>query len=215
MKQKDAIKIRDIGDFTLISKDYLSLIFRVSSTSTDKKLIIVSFTRYTYVVNGLKIKMLMSNNIFDSKKMSVDLKNQKIIIENCKHITTSLKIVSKDLSIKRVIKVSNVTKISVNSVTMIFFKLRDKFNLSSERDFMFVSQRVERLNIENNIMLHIVDAYIVVVQIRNANSKNVFLFKNIKLKIVQKYKKKKCYLAIVEDAHLTANSKSHKSTSRN
>ena len=39
-------------------------------------------------------------------------------------------------------------------------------------------------------MSHIVDVYIVVVQIRNVNSKNIFLFKNIKLKIVQKYEKK-------------------------
>ena len=68
--------------------------------------------------------------------------------------------------------------------------MRDKFNLLNEHDFMFVSQRVKRLNIKNNIMSHIVNVYIVVVQIRNVNSKNVFLFKSIKLKIVQKYEKK-------------------------
>ena len=89
--------------------------------------------------------------------------------------------------IKRIIKINNVTKILINFVTITFFKLRDKFNLLNKRDFIFVSQRVEQLNIKNNIMSYIVDVYIVVVQIRNVNSKNVFLFKSIKLKIVQKY----------------------------
>ena len=163
----------------------------MSNTFANKKSIIVNFIRYAYVVNNLKIKMFINNNIFDSKKMFVDLKNQKIIIENCKHITTSLKIINKNSSIKQIIKINNVTKILINFITIIFFKLRDKFNLLNKHDFMFVSQRVERLNIENNIIFHIVDVYIAVVQIRNVNFKNVFLFKNIRLKIIQKYEKKK------------------------
>ena len=116
--------------------------------------------------------------------MFVNLKNQKIIIENCKHIIMSLKIINKNSSIKQIIKINNIIKILINFITIIFFKLRDKFNLLNERDFMFVSQRVKRLNIKNNITLHIVNVYIVVVQIRNVNFENVFLFKNIKLKIV-------------------------------
>ena len=115
--------------------------------------------------------------------------------------------------IKRIIKINNVTKILINFVTIIFFKLRDKFNLLNKRDFMFVSQRVEQLNIENNIMLYIVNVYIVIVQIRNVNSKKI-LFKNIKLKIVQKYKKK-CYLTIVENVYLTTNFKNYKFAFRN
>ena len=86
-------------------------------------------------------------------------------------------------------KINNVTKILINFVTIIFFKLRDKFNLLNKRNFIFVLQRVEQLNIENNIMLYIVKVYIIVVQIRNINFE-FFLFKNIKLKIVQKYEKK-------------------------
>ena len=216
MRQKvDAIKVRGIGDFTLISKDYLSISFRVSGTSINEKSVIVSFIRHVYVVNDLKIKMLMGNDIFDSKKMTIDLKNQKIIIESCKHITTSLEVVNRDSSVKRIARASNVTKISVNSVTMMSFKFRGKFNLSSGRDFMFVSQRVERLGIEDGIMFYIVDVYIVVVQVRNASFKDVFLFKSIRLGIVQEYEEKECYLAAVEDVHLTANSGSHKSAPRN
>ena len=184
MKQKNAIKIRNIDDFTFINKKNFIFIFRMLNTSTNEKSIIVNFIRHAYVVNNLKIKLFINNNILNLKKMFVDLKNQKIIIENYKHITMLLKIINKNSSIKRVIKINNITKILINFVTIIFFKLRDKFNLLNKRDFIFVSQRVEQLNIKNNIMSHIVDVYIVIVQTRNVNSKNVFLFKNIKLKIV-------------------------------
>ena len=139
VKQKNTIKIRDIDDFTFINNFLLLFIFRALNTLTNEKLIIVNFICYAYIINDLKIKMFVNNNILNSKKMFVDLKNQKIIIENCKHITTSLKIINKNSLIKRVIKINNITKILINFVTIIFFKLRDKFNLLNKRDFIFVS----------------------------------------------------------------------------
>ena len=84
-------------------------------------------------------------------------------IDNCKNIITSLKIINRDTSIKRIIKINDVIKISIHSIIIISFKLRDKINLSNDKNFIFVFKRVDRLNAKNDIMFHIVDAYIVVV----------------------------------------------------
>ena len=211
----DAVKIRDIENFTFSSTKYISIIFKIFDKFADDKSIMINFTRHVYIVDDLKLKMFISNNIFDSKKMIIDLNKKQITVDNCKNIITSLKIVNRDTSIKRIIKASDVIKISVHSVIIISFKLRDKFDLSNDKNFMFVFKRVDRLSVENNIMFHIVDAYIVVVQIRNANSNNIYLLKNIKLKIVQKYEKKECYFVASKNAHLTANFDSHKSAFRN
>ena len=45
----------------------------------------------------------------------------------------------------------------------IFYKLRDKFDLSIDKDFMFISQRLKSLKFENDIFSHIIDVYIDVV----------------------------------------------------
>ena len=186
----DAVKIRNIENFTFNDTKYIFIIFEIFDKFVDDELIMISFTRHVYIVDNLKIKMLMNNDIFDSKKMIIDLNKQQMTIDNCKNIITSLKIINRDTSIKRIIKINDVIKISIHSIIMISFKFRDKIDLSNDKNFIFVFKRVDRLNVENDIMFHIVDVYIVVIQIRNLNSNNVYLFKNIKLKVIQKYEKK-------------------------
>ena len=211
----NAVKIRDIENFTFSSTKYISIIFEVFDKFVDGELIIINFTRHVYIVDNLKIKMFINNDILDSKKMIIDLNKQQMTIDSCKNIITSLKIINRDTSIKRIIKINDVIKISVHSVIIISFKFRDKIDLSNDKNFMFVFKRIDRLNVENDIMFHIVDAYTIVVQVRNVNSNNVYLFKNIKLKVVQKYEKEKCYFVVSKDVHLTTNFDNHKSAFRN
>ena len=134
-------------------------------------------------------------------------------IDNCKNIKIQLNVTNTDSSIKRIARVNEVIKISIKSTTTISFKLRDKNNLFIERDFMFTSSRIERLNHDEDVLSHIIDAHIEMIQIHNINSKNVYILKNTRFELVQKYEKKKCYLANAEYAHLAANA--HKSASRN
>ena len=98
---------------------------------------------------------------------------------------------------------------------MISFKLRGKFSLSTDRNFIFLFQRIDRLNSENGILSHIIDVNTVVVQIRNTSFDDVFIPKNSRLSIIREYEKKNCYLITADDTYLTANSNNHKSTLRN
>ena len=84
-------------------------------------------------------------------------------IDNCKNIITLLKITNRDILIKRITKINDAIKISIYSIIIISFKFRDKFDLSNDKNFMFVFKRIDRLNVENDIIFHIVDVYIVVV----------------------------------------------------
>ena len=65
------------------------------------------------------------------------------------------------------------------------------------------------------MLSHIIDVHIVVVLIQNVNFENVYLFKNNKLKVVQKYEKKNCYLIDSKKTSLTINFDNHKSTRKN
>ena len=185
-----SLKIRDIDDAVVIIIDYISLIFRIFEVAIDDKNAIAIFTRRIYIVKKLKTKILMNNDILESKQININVNKQIVIIESCKNIKVQLNVTNADSQIKRVVRVSETIKISIKSTTTISFKLRDQNSLSTERDFMFISSRIERLNQNENVLSHIIDAHIEMIQIHNINSKNVYILKNTRLEFVQKYEKK-------------------------
>ena len=102
-------------------------------------------------------------------------------------------VTNRDSSIKRLIKIVDDFKILINFIITIFYKLRNKIDLLIDKNFMFIFQRLKLLKFEGGIFSHIVDIYIKIIQIRNNNSKTVYIFKNNKINVIQKYEKK-CYL---------------------
>ena len=183
-------KVRDIENVVVTIIDHISLIFRVFEISTNDENAIVTFTRQIYIVKELKTKIFLDNDILNSKRMSINVDKQMIIIENCKNIKIQLNVINVESSIKRVTRVNETIKISIKSIFTIFFKLREKNNLFIERDFMFTFSRIERLDSNENVFFHIIDAHTKMIQINNINFENVYIFKNTRLKFVQKYEKK-------------------------
>ena len=70
---------------------------------------------------------------------------------------------------------------------------------------MFHLVRIVKLDNEDDVLFHIIDAHIEVVQVQNTNFENVYISKNSRLEIVQKYEKENCYLINSEYAHLIVN----------
>ena len=124
-----------------------------------------------------------------------------------------LNVKNDDFSIKRVIRINNNTKISTRFNIIISFKLRDKNSLFIDRNFMFISQRIDRLKFVDDVFSHIVDVRIFVIQIMNVNTKKIFIFKNNKLNIISNYEKKKCFFVNQKNANLIVNFDNHRSIS--
>ena len=118
---------------------------------------------------------------------------KKIIIDNCQNFIIKFNIINRDILIKQQMKINDVTKILTRFYVIISFKLRDKFKLSNDKIFLFVLQCINRLNFENNVLLYIVNVNIIIMQIRNINVDDVFLSKNCRINIIQKYNEKDCY----------------------
>ena len=182
-KKPNVIKIRELENTLLTITKYLSISFRILEQVVDESSTIVNFTRHVYIVEKLKIKILIENNIFNSKLIILDVDRSKLTIENCKKIIIKFNIKNIDFSIKRVVRFSNVIKILIKFNIVIFFKLRDN-NLFIDRDFIFVLKKINRLKSENDVLLYIVDVYIAIVHVININSKNIYLLKNSKLNII-------------------------------
>ena len=190
------LKIRNIDDVVVIITIYISLIFRIFDVTTDDKNAIAIFIKKIYIMKKLKIKIFLSNDILDSKQININVEKQILIIDNCKNIKIQFNVTNTNSSIKRVVRVNEIIKISIKSITTISFKLRDKNNLFIERDFMFTSSRIKRLNHDENVLSHIIDAHIEMIQIHNINSKNVYIFKNTRFEFVQK-----CEMLCIDIVH--------------
>ena len=173
-------------------------------TADDKNAIAI-FIKKIYIVKELKTKIFLSNDIFDSEQISINVEKQVLIIDSCKNIKIQFNVTNTNSSIKRIARVNEIIKISVKSITTISFKLRSKDSLFIERDFMFTSSRIEQLDHDENVLFHIIDAHTEIVQIHNINSKDVYIFKNTRFEFVQKYEKKNCYLVNAKYAHLAVN----------
>ena len=89
-----------------------------------------------------------------------------VTINNCQNLIVKFNVTNNEFSIKRVVRFNFVIKISAKSIVFISFKLRDKKNkLFTNRNFIFISYRINRLNKNNDVLLHIVNVHIVVVLI--------------------------------------------------
>ena len=177
------MKIRDLENTLLITTKYLSISFRILEQIVDESSTIVSFTRHVYIVEKLKIKIFIENNIFNSKLIILDIDKSKLTIENYKKIIIKLNIKNVDLLVKRVVHFNNVIKVLTKFNIAIFFKLRDN-SLFIDRDFIFVLKKINRLENEDDVLLYIVDVHIAIVHVININLKNIYLFKNSKLNII-------------------------------
>ena len=215
IKQIIVMKIRDIDDALIETKKHISLNFRIFGKMKSKPAVIC-FIRHVYIVESLKTKILLNNDVFDSKQIVLNVDKKVVTINSCQNLVIKLNVINADSSVKRVVRVSFAIKISARFSVTVSFKLRDKDSfLSAERNFIFISKRIDRLNKNDDILSHIIDAITEVVLINNVSTEDVFLSKNCHIDTIQKYEKEDCFLAESKEASLVANFDSHKSASRN
>ena len=209
------MKIRDINDALIKTKKHIFFNFRVSN-KIKNEIVVIYFIRHVYIVESFKTKTLFDNDILNSKQIVFNVDKKIVIIDNCQNFVIKFNVINIDLSIKRIVRVNSIIKISIKFNVTISFKLRDKNNvLSIERNFMFVSKRIDRLNKNDDVLSHIINFVIENVLINNANTKNVFLFKNCHIDTIQKYEKKNCFLTKSKKISFAINFDFHKSTFRN
>ena len=57
--------------------------FKIFEIATNDNFVIANFTRRVYLINELKIKMLIDNDILSAEKNILDLDKKQMIIDSC------------------------------------------------------------------------------------------------------------------------------------
>ena len=86
---------------------------------------------------------------------------------------------------------------------MFFFTInREKSKHFSNRDYVFYSKRDNQFDSNDDIFSHIVNVNFFCIHVRNITDSSVFIFRQNRLKTLQKYENESCYLASSKNAHL-------------
>ena len=83
IKQKiDFIQICEINNVVLDNKKYLFVKFRIFD-EVNSKLTIINFIKNVNIVNELKAKMFLNNNIIESKNIMFNIDKNITTINSC------------------------------------------------------------------------------------------------------------------------------------
>ena len=199
----DTMKVNGIGSSSLSTSERIPIEFTIPG-EVDGEPAVARFTRHVYIVEELKAKLLLGNDILGPEDMVPHLGKGKLAIGSCGNFTAPLTVTPRaGERVKRTIRAQAVTTVPPHSVSVIPVKFRGS-RLPTDRDYMFNPNHLERLGKEGGVFSHIVDANFGAVQVRNATDKPISIPKNERLGVLQEYEEEGCYLASPEHRHLAA-----------
>ena len=177
--------------------------FYISNLTFDDKSIKIHFNREIHLINDFSIKMLIEINIIVSKKMIFDDVKRIVIVDNCDLIIKfNVTIIN---HVDKIVQIFKQFIIFFHTHMIVSMKIRDQI-LSFDRDYFFHSKKNSRFETKKNFFVHITNANIIVVQIRNVINQSIIIFRNSKLNKFQNYDEKKCYLTLSKNRHLIVKS---------
>ena len=197
------MKVNGIGSASLSTSEKIALDLTIPGEA-DGDAARASFTRYAYIVDDLKAKLLIGNDILGPEDMVPHVGKGKLTIGSCGNFTTPLHVTPREGErVKRAVRSLAVVTIPPHSCAAVPVKYKGG-KLPHDRDFMFNPHDVDRLGAEGGVFSHIVDANFCFVQARNTTDKPVSITKSERLGTLVEYEEEGCYLASPEIRHLAA-----------
>ena len=203
-KTKQSIRIHDMNDKLHDNSKYIKFDFYVIDTLSNQSSIIIHFRREIHLMNDLRIHTLFDVDILKFKQIIFDMSKRTIMFFACSNLIVFMKLIFKNQRIVRTIKSIDKITISSHTCLIVFVKIRDQ-SLSTNRNYNFeFKQNFQQLEFEDDFFNHIIDAHLVVVQIRNVINVSIILSKHAKIDMLRVFEKKDCYHVSSDDRHLTA-----------
>ena len=198
--------MRDIDDVIISSSEYIMLKIIVNDIF-DERLIIDKLRRQIYVVDELKINMLLKFDILSFEKIMINYHREVLILHYYRKMIVTMTVILIKQKVNRMMRVFIKIIVSIHFNIMIFVRLRNH-DLSKERDYMFLfyQQFSNRFKIKENVFSHIIDVNMCAVQVNNIFETLIIINKNFRLNIVHDYEKKDCYTLTINYDYLIVDS---------
>ena len=149
-----SMKIREINAREHNNFEWLELNFYIDDKFIDETETTVYFKKKKHIVNDLRVKLFINNDIFELELISIHLKWRELIINNCE-IIIFVFIKAQNNRIERIIRSRKQVIVSTYIIMTIFVKYK-KSALLTNRDYNFSFKFFETLNAKNKFFVHIV-----------------------------------------------------------
>ena len=183
-KMITSLKVKDIDFTTHEFLKFVSISIYFSGLTKNDISAFVFIIRKIHLIDDLKVKMLIKNDLLSFKGFVIDIEDKSIAIESCK-IEISLKIQSKDLYLRRTIHAQQA--MMLHSKQKQFLSIRIK--ISDERDFYFESDS----NVNFTMYSHILDVSIKKILAKNETTQIIKISKRCRLRQIAEMNCDNCF----------------------
>jgi hypothetical protein len=169
--------LRGIGNDLYRINEYIIISFYVKRNIREF-LYLIDITAEIHVVNILKLKILISIDIVNIKKIFIDFRIRTLAINIIPEFSTNIRTIRKNIKIIKIIVNSRKKEIiPPNTIKKIPIRMRKKLN--NNRDFLFLSKYP-------NAIYYIMDSNFSFIQIRNDGENPIRVSKK-RLEFIKKF----------------------------
>ena len=195
-----SISVYDLETATHQINEYVTLNVYLLSVNRQTAHIVSEF----YLVNDLKVNMLVRTDILTAEKVTVRLQSKKLtaVIESCQNITILLSVTTRfNTQINRTVTSNEYIMISSHSQIAVFITLFSEVELLNNRDLLF---QFNNINTSFAVYAYIMNHIMSEVLIYNESDKSVILPQKTHSKQIVEYEADSCYSAHSDSLSLTA-----------
>lgn len=114
-----AILVRNI-DKKIIKNNKFVIVKLYFSNKINRQSIKEIVIAKIYIINNFEANLSVDNNILIFKSISINLKNCKLVIDNCKNLEISIRVkICKNSSVKRVIRACQIYTIMLDKLAKV------------------------------------------------------------------------------------------------
>ena len=158
------------------TSEYITQKIYLPVTNNDDNSILIYLYRELYIINNLRAKILIRNNIIGPKNIIIDVVNKQARIKSCNAIST-ITTKPREEYIRKRILAKDLTIISLKSEKILATR---SVNLLLDRDFIFKPTKQVNLT----IFTYLIDYKISAILIRNDSNSSIQIFKKLKLEYI-------------------------------
>lgn len=148
-----------------------------------------------YVVDNLKINILMKTNVIKSKDMIINFDKKIIIISICDNVEVPMMIWKRKTPVNCAIRTITHIVVSVEDIMVISIKLKS-LALSKDRNFSFCLKKSNQFDLKGEFFTHVTDSNLITMQVWNTLTKSYTVSKNFKIGHLRNYDKKNAFWSL-------------------
>ena len=133
--------MREIDAIQHVSSNYVLLDLWLFDNDFNN-LIIIHITREIYLINKLRVNILININIQQSRNITISISKRRFYIDNCVEFIIIINVVDVKKHVDRLIRIKKIISLSSHLIINVSIRIRDKFCLSINKNYIFYSKSI-------------------------------------------------------------------------